>query len=99
MRKVKGFHPPSMAAKGLSHFFQKDKVIFWCLHHLMSFQIELKVRQVSASLILQVFVLLLWDDFAVIVRDRVDRTHFVLVLTSCLINHFYLLDVPSQKKT
>ncbi|XP_058942226.2 MOB kinase activator-like 3 [Pocillopora verrucosa] len=25
MRKVKGFHPPSMAAKGLSHFFQKDK--------------------------------------------------------------------------
>ena len=33
-----------MAAKGLSHFFQKDKVIFRYLHHLMSFQIELKVR-------------------------------------------------------
>ena len=26
MRKVKGFFPP-MAAKGLSHFFQKDKVV------------------------------------------------------------------------
>lgn len=44
------------------------------------------------------FVLLLWDDFAVIVRDRVDRTHFVLVLTSCLINHFlsFRRSVPKE---
>lgn len=105
MRKVQGFYS-SMAAKGLSHFFQKDKVLLLFVHFFVfSKRLESTLNYLSFRLTgcTRVFVLLelccVWKLYKTFEsRYCVSVTSFCSRYTTIWLISFYLLDLPSKKE-